>query len=108
MLKDTLRGLVDEFDNHLDKILQTAGDARRCGGGGSTEHDSEQQTKHDGPSHRIHVNGPKPHLGCLSSTVSETPRSIRKLTISEVGQVVLYVVCRRFCAAAHRDYAFLY
>ena len=58
--------------------------------------------KADRPNHRVDVDRPEAHRASLVHRMCKCPGSVRKLTIGQIGQMVLDVLVGRQCFAGHR------
>ena len=99
VLEDARRRLVDEVDDHLDGVLQSAGDAGRRPTGRDPEHHAEQDPERRRPEQGVDVERPEAHLGGLLGALREPPGAVCLLAERQVRQVVLDVLAG---AVGHR------
>ena len=88
------REVFDELDNHLNGILQAAGNAGGRRFTGFTENPDEEKAHGDGPAHGVQVNGPKAHFTSFFGGVRQRPAILWVFTKGQVLQVVLDIVSR--------------
>src|SRR5690554_7884683 len=86
VLDDTL----DEFDDDLDKILQTAGGIDGGALGNEAEQPEEDQSHEDRPAQGVHMNRHEAHVGCLGTGTGQCPG--RLFDDAAVGTLI---TCRR-------------
>ena len=83
--------VVDELDDHFNRIDEAAGNAGGGLSGDTVEHPAENDAEADGPGHGVDVNGGEPHGGGFGTAVRHHPGA----AVANNGAVIAFVPCRQ-------------